>query len=426
MISVTCAVNVILIAAAVPVLSEPPSESPYGAAVPGISGQVRTRTEWDGKALGDQSANQAFLFTHIRSRLGYTAVDPDGFTYRFEAQDSRLMGSEPATANPAAASVGNAKGLDLLQAYAKYANGGFAGTLGRQKLSLGSGRFLSTLEWSPVSRAFDGLSFNWSRPTGSLTGLAFLVRDSADRAVDDRLNLTGLFYNHAWSANLGTDAYLFYDQARIASVYSGLAARNYDLVYAGGRVAGKVAMVAYEGEFIWQAGELHAARELTSEAFQMAVRAGLTSASGKVNAGLDIMSGDDDPADDVSTAYRANYWFAHAYYGWMDYFLLNPAQGVMDLRLDGEFGIPAMARSKLRAQYHWFMPHESAGGSDDAYGQEIDMEMQIGLGGKSMLLVGGGLFLPGDAASSLPAAALGPNIDSQPGFLFYCMPTFNF
>lgn len=416
---------------AAPSGATPPPDSPFGGAPSARYGQVRTRTEFDGKAMADTSANEALLNTQLRTRLGFTSANsPVGF--RIEFQDSRYFGQEPVTGtNPATASVGNMKGVDLLQGYVTVEHGGTKVALGRQKMSLGAGRFLSTLEWHPNSRAFDGLSFNTETGPGNLTGLAYLVSDAGAATPDDYALLTGLFYTHKFTLNLAADVYAFYDRSMLPSAVSGVAASNSDLVYVGQRVTGKAGPITFEEEFIWQAGELNAGRDLTSAAFQLALRLGAAFGKHKINLGLDMMSGDDDPADDQMRTYRPNYFFGHAYFGWMDYFLANPAHGVTDIRVDLDLGFlpnPAGAPTvSLKPQYHFFLPQSAPSASDDPYGQEIDLELHLtGLYPKANLVLGAGLFLPGDGAYKLPAAKLSPGQDSRPGYFLYFMPIFNF
>lgn len=409
-----------------------PLESPFAPLTPGMAGQLRARTEFDQKALGDNSSNDPFVNTQLRSRISFVSIPSEKIGIKFELQDSRYMGTEPSAVatNPATSSVGNSKGLDLLQAYVVINEGSFSAALGRQKISLGAGRFLSTLEWSPTSRAFDGLAINYSLGAGNLTALSYLVRDSADKGIDDHLLLSGLYYSHIINSDHQLDAYSFYDQSRMTNIYGGLTSKNYDLFYFGERASGKINIFTYEEEFIWQAGELSAGKDLSSQAFQLATRVGVILGSHKINAGLDMMSGDDNLTDDQSTTYRPNYYFAHAYYGWMDYFTSNPAAGVMDIRLDGDITClkngEGATKMSVKPQYHFFLPQSAPAGTDDPYGQEFDLEVHLSLYPKSNLVFGAGFFLANDGAVKLSTAALAANQDYKPGYLLYFMPTFNF
>ncbi|MDB5105615.1 MAG: hypothetical protein JWP91_3304 [Fibrobacteres bacterium] len=420
-----------------------PSESPYSTPQPPFYGQVRTRTEYDIKGMADTTTKKALLNTQLRTRLGFVAVPNPAIEIKIEIQDVRFMGSETNAANnPASATVGNLKGLDLMQGYFAVEQGPFKTAIGRQKMSLGAGRFLSTLEWSPTSRAFDGWSGNLALGNGNLTGLAYLIRDTNTIVTGDNAILSGLYYSHQITPDIVAEAYGFYDESRLASAYGGVTAQAFDLLNYGERVAGKVGIFAFEEEFIWQGGEVSVGgKDKDNTAFQLATRLGIALGTHKANAGLDIMSGDDTPTDDDISTYRANYYFAHNLYGWMDYFASNPAFGVMDWRLDGDFGfLPGPngnPRVSFKPQYHFFTPQAAPSGMDDAYGQEIDAEVHVAWFPKSNIVLGAGFFIPGDNAFRLPAASqASPGVPTarlanataskETGFFLYFMPVFNF
>lgn len=431
---------VALLSVAAALHAAPPEGSPYTTPQPAFFGQVRPRTEIDHKALYDTSANKALMNTHLRTRLGFTATPSLNVEVKVEIQDTRVFGSEPSAAGaPHTASVGNRQGVDLLQGYVAVQEGPVKIALGRQKMQLGAGRYLSTLEWHPYSRAFDGLSANWSMENADLTAFTFVVGDSITNtgglaptkaATGDRLVLSGLHYNRQMNGNLTVEASLMHDHSRLRTAYSGDSSTRYDLFYLGQRIAGKAGLFAFEEEFIWQTGTVHYGTSTTSAAWQLALRAGIVLPRLKANIGVDAMSGDDDATDDKNTLYRANYNFGHAYFGWMDYFLANPRFGIVDYRADVSAPIwKGETRSAtLLAQYHYFMPQNAPSGADKPYGQEIDAEIHLGLYPRSNIVLGAGVFLPGDNAFRLaPATAkLSAGQADTPGYFFYIMPVFNF
>jgi hypothetical protein len=140
------------------------------------------------------------------------------------------------------------------------------------------------------------------------------------------------------------------------------------------------------------------------------------------------MSGDDDATDDTYKTYRANYYFAHAYFGWMDYFVANPRYGVVDYRADVDALLwKGETRSAtLKAQYHYFTPQSAPSGDDAAYGQELDAEVHLSLYPKSNVVLGAGIFVPGGSAYKLGAAKLGSTNPDKTGWFLYFMPVFNF
>jgi|GEM_PF-1411761 len=410
----------------------PPADSPFDASPSHRYGQVRTRTEYNSKNMADTSANKAALSTGLRTRLGFSTNPSENVQLKVELQDSRNFGSEPRGAtSPASASVGNSKGVDLLQGYFAITQGDFQLALGRQKMSLGSGRFLSTLEWHPVSRAFDGVSFNWGFEPGNLTGFFYTVADDSPAAIKDAAAVGGLYYSHSIKPGVTADVFGFYDMSRLPSTYAGDVALNYDLVYFGERFAGKFGMFNFEEEFIWQGGEMATATgDMTNAAFQFGLRAGATIGTSNITLGLDGMSGDDKATDDEIHTYRANYFFGHAYFGWMDYFLNNPKSGVMDYRIDASIPFLPNAAGKptmvFKPAYHFFTPQAAPSGMDDPYGQEIDAELHITYFPKSNIVLGAGVFIAGDGAINMPGSGLTAGKDDKPGLFLYFMPIFNF
>lgn len=164
----------------------PPAESPFSQPQPAFYGQVRPRMELNHKMLADTS--HAAAYTLLRSRIGFSAVTSEFSEIKIELQDSRVLGSEPAAGlNQSSTTTGNAKGVDLTQGYGalEYLFGesnSLKAALGRMKMSLGAGRFLSTLEWSPTARQFDGLAANLRVDKLNVTGFGFQVRDTTNYA----------------------------------------------------------------------------------------------------------------------------------------------------------------------------------------------------------------------------------------------------
>jgi len=232
-----------------------PEGSPYSLPQSPFYGQVRTRTEFDARALADTSTKKGLMYSLLRTRLGFVAVPSPAVEIKIELQDSRFFGQEPTTGvNPSSATTGNFEHVDLMQGYFAVEQGNFKTALGRQKMQLGAGRFLSTLEWNNVSRSFDGWSANmkFGEGIGNLTAMSFLVKDTNTVWTKDHDILSGLYYSHAVTPDIGAEIYAFYDQSRLPQTYSAAASLNHDLVYYGERTFGKLGLFAWEEEFIYQ------------------------------------------------------------------------------------------------------------------------------------------------------------------------------
>ncbi len=421
--------------------SAAPAESPFSQPQPAFYGQVRPRMELNHKMLADTSPSSAY--TLLRSRVGFMAVTSEYSEVKIELQDSRVLGGEPVTGfNQSSTSIGNGKGVDLTQGYGalEYLFGesnSIKTAVGRMKMSLGAGRFLSTLEWSPTARQFDGLASNMRIDKFNLTGFGFQVRDTTNYANilanDVYTQLWGLYASLPLNDSFTVEAGAFYDLGRQANLVplTPDTTANHDIVTLDGRAVGKFGPVTFEQEFLYQLGEANAYKKgnLTVAAWYNASRIGLAIPQGKLNLGLDAMSGDGSVTDGEINQYRAQYWFGHHYFGWMDYFLNNPKFGVVDSRVDLEIPVGEFVTAK--AQYHSFTPQigTNLGVSLKPYGQEIDAEIHVTKIPKTLLVLGAGLFLPGEGAYLLPGSitqVASGSVKTGPGYFLYFQPTFNF
>lgn len=424
-------------------LAAPPPESPFLGGAPGVSGQIRPRSEINHKSLADTSHTAAY--TLLRSRLSWFAAPSPWTEARIELQDARILGSEPhAGKNHASATIGNAKGVDLTQGYGLLrlpvgASDTAEIALGRMKMSLGAGRFLSTLEWSPTARQFDGLAANLGLSGMDFTAFAFQVKDTTNYAAvvanDRYAALLGAYASvPVKSAGLVVELGAFYELGRMDSLVvpgTSEAVGPSDLVTLDARVAGKAGMFTYEQEVLLQVGESWSngkQTDLEHLAWFSATRVGIAHDLGKVNLGLDALSGDGDAKDSTIDQYRASYWFGHQYFGWMDYFANNPTYGVIDARLDAD--IPLGKWGAFKPQAHYFLPQiqTDLGESLDAYGQEYDAELHVTKIPKFLLILGAGVFVPGDGAWMLKGAGglANAKTSSAPGWFLYASPVFSF
>ncbi len=412
-----------------------PNDSPFGPTKDGISGQIRLRTEFDHKRMTSPYAGER-IWTLERARLGYVTSPSENLLVKVEIQDSRAFGSGPeSNGNPISAPSGDAKGVDLLQAYFLRKLGKVQVAAGRQRITMGSGRVLERSEWNNHGRSYDGISANGDFGKTNVTALLYLISDRGQQTMNDHVLLSGLFFNQQITSSLALDLYSFYDQSRLPTTFGqgngSQTSLAYDLFYSGERLSGRAGIFAFEEEFIWQSGELnlYGKPDAASQAFQISTRAGIVAKNVKANLGFDMMSGDDGSDKTVSTLYRASYYAGHSAYGWMDYFTTNPRLGVMDFRVDIEADLLAWGEGKkvtVKAQNHFFLPAKTITGVEDPYGNEVDGEINVSLIKGCTMAIGGGVFIPGNSADELKDAALGNGDGQNIGTLLYIMPTVNF
>lgn len=390
-----------------------------------LVGQLRTRTEYN-KINTSSAFDEGFAQSEMRTRLGVVVRPDPKLNFRIEFQDSRVMGNETPAVEvaPHTSTLSNTGNVDLHQAFVEIDSWGLKTKVGRQKFFLGSQRLLSSLEWHPNARVFDGVSQSYQSGNNTLKSWAFWVhnanaRPNADIGAtgqDDGIFLVGLHDELKINKELTAEVYGMYDNSQVG----GVATQNWDLFYLGERLKGTYGNFFFEEEIIAQLGEItpNGSETQTSLAVQTALRLGYKLPTTKLTLGHDLMSGDLDGSDDELNTYMNNHAFAHAYFGWMDYVLVNRAntnnEGIQDIRFDIHQNI---GKSLLKVEYHHF---RSVANADNHLGDELDLELHLKVLPKANIVLGAAVFLPGDESAVLNQAG------DENGYYFYLMPVFNF
>lgn len=394
-----------------------------------LVGQLRTRTEFNQKNTSQEISN-GVSYTEMRTRLGVAIQAQEGLNFRIELQDSRLAGGEKPAVGvaPHTATLSDDQGVDLHQAFAQFQTGALTTKIGRQKFKLGSQRLLSSLEWHPNARVFDGLSEKVVLGNNTVQAWAFWIHNAnqmgnskpengpIQNGQDDDIIIAGIHDAIKISESLELEAYAMLDKSDVG----GMGTQEWELFYLGQRVQAQFGKFSFEEEAILQLGEITINdQNLNSLAWQTALRVGFAPIKGtKITLGHDVMSGDLDSGDDTFNTYMNNYSFAHAYYGWMDYVLVNKAntsnEGIQDTRLDLTQSI---GKGVLKLAYHHF---RSAANAENVYGNEINLEYHLKVIPQSNFVLGAATFIAGDQSSQIGQSG------ENNGYYFYFMPIFNF
>ncbi len=360
----------------------------------GLDGQVRLRSEWDGRSVGvDPDAA-----TLSRIRVGVRAQLESWIRAYVQLQDARAWGSEANTLTDASADQ-----FDLHQGFVEIGRpDGIVGRLGRQEMMLGDERLVGAVGWTNTARSFDG-----ARVTGRAGRFDWTVfwMNVAER---DALVATGLDPQ----ANQGEsdDGWLLGGFASRtipggAIELTALADRDAvtDESYTVNiRAHGAAGLVRYEAAGAVQVGP-------DREAYFASGKLGVAHGRGSLALQVDYLSGDDDLTDAKRTAFNTLYATNHKFYGYMDYVVAFPGQ-------TAEAGlVDAMARAALRLSPRWTMnldlhrfgtAAERAG--QHALGTELDAIATWDMARLASLQLGLGVFLPEDlAVTLLPAFAGG-------------------
>ncbi|MFA8341768.1 MAG: alginate export family protein [Rhodothermaceae bacterium] len=351
-----------------------------------VKAQIRPRLEVDGKDFN--SDTDASTFTAMRTRLGvkFTNGNIIGF---IQAQDTRIWGTEPST-------LSSTSNLDLHQAYVIIKGlgcGKWDVKIGRMEAAYGPQRLVGSVGWHNVGRSFDGavLKLNGCKFSFDLFG----YQEVENMAFGDNTDqyFAGFYGNWAVSKKYKIQPFVLWERA-IQKTLSRFTTGLY--------VKGKAGALSHELEFAYQAGDNNG---LDVSAMMAAANFNFTfkgKAKPTLSAGIDYLTGDDNPGDDEYKVFSTLYATNHKYYGFMDYFLNIPTHtmglGLTDIH--GKFSVMPSKKLALKAAFHVFSSTEdytlNSGSTSNSFGSELDITCVYKYN-KNLTVQGGfSFFNPGD------------------------------
>ncbi len=385
----------------------PVSLGAQAAAVPvTISGEVRVRTELDGRTPGTPSD----MVSLLRTRLGVSVEPSERVRAVVRISDSRAFGEESNTLTDASADR-----LDLHEGFIEWT--GEAGTrlrVGRQELAYGDERLIGTVGWANVTRSFDGVQLRVPVGGWTVDGFGATLRefDATNAAgVDPRANEgrgrdQSLF--GAWATDGPHDLFAILETRVAGSGLHDVFRRT-----VGGHATLPVSGLTFDATAAFQFGT-----EVGGDDIQRDISAWLVSGSvahqfaGNLKPRLalqvDALSGDDDPLDKTDGAFNTLYATNHKFYGFMD-LILDPAsqlahRGLIDVALRGAV---RPGNWQLGVDLHRLaLMEERAATSGRALGTELDAALGRTLAKGLGFSTGASLFRPSDAATA-PGIGLG-------------------
>lgn len=327
---------------------------------------LRTRYEHVDDDAFDRNARASTL----RTRLTLASATYKGFSFLTEFDDVTAIGDDAynSTANGKVEYpvIADPEGTDVNQVWIKYANGGAAGTYGRQRILHGNQRFIGGVAWRQNEQTYDGFRATYDAGNGLSMDYAYVYNVNRIFGPDDgpvqpanlrgenhfaRVDwkfaedhtLTGFLYALDIDENL--------DYAPGKSV--GNSSDTYGLEYSGkfGPVTAKAAYATQS-----DAGD----SPLRYDADYYMVEGAFDFSGVKATLGYEVLGAGD------GVGFKTPYATLHKFQGWADKFLVTPGDGIEDLYagLTGKVGPIA-----LGGFYHDFSAEDS--GAD--YGSEIDL-----------------------------------------------------
>ena len=358
-----------------------------------FSGQIRHRLEISGKDFLDSTARSNSHYLRTRFNASFKPYRHVGIF--LQLQDSRVFGEESSTLKD-----GSADNLDLHQAYFQidYLFGWpLQLKVGRMEAIYGPQRLIGAVGWHNIGRSFDGVRLRYQGPF-QVDAFHFVEQEAKDYGNQGDKFFRGLYADYQLNAMLDIQPFIL---QQLAVPDSNLNRKTLGF-YSHGKVVG----LKYEVEFALQNGTYNPdTLSKTVDARMWAVNAAyplkMLPLGVKVMGGLDVISGDDNPADDTYKAFNTLYATNHKYYGFMDYFLNLPKNtwnlGLHDLHFGA--GLNPLENGNLSFVYHIFTADQQytlANGSGTDFGQEIDLTLKYRYNRQVLFVGGASFFTPGD------------------------------
>lgn len=411
-----------------------------GSSWVGLGGELRFRSEsW--KSFGfSPASNRDDSFTLGRIQLYSDWHFGENFRVFIEGESAFASDRDL----PGGRRTLDVDELDLQNAFADFifpvndSDDSLTLRLGRQGLSYGKQRLVSTLPWANSQRSWDGgraiLKLDNWRVDGFYTRYTPVMKYKFN---DWRLgpDFWGAYATGKLGADdqIGLDLYYLgidYDAARTYNGTTGIEDRH----TLGARLFGEFgdSGFSYDLEGAYQFGDVGSA-DINAYMFasQLSYAFKDSDWSPSMYVGFDYSSGDDTPGDTDVETFNQLFPLGHAYNGFMD---LIGRQNITDL--SAGFSLKPHKKFLVKLDYHIFNRSSDAdsvynagggvlrattAGASDQVGQEIDLTMKYSVDRHLTLQAGYSHFFAGDYFTDTSAGAADEDID-----FFYFQAAYKF
>jgi len=287
-----------------------------------LGGQMRWRTEYDGKDFNNGTALNEFSLLRTRVNLKVTAIK-DAVVY-FQIQDSRDLGLN-------SSGLTNDTNLGVHQGYLKLKNlfaENLSLQLGRFEAPYGRHRLMGNVGWSNVGRSFDGVRMRMQSETYKADIFILKVIERGFNTPPDHKDwkLYGVYTTFLEDR---LDLFLLYDWDSRKT--------GDDYVLARYTVGGMFKQelesgLGYIFDAAFQTGNM-GATDLSAFMVAGDIYYNMDSDLTKVGVGFDVTSGDDPDTDNKIETFSNLYYTGHKFRGYMDFFVADVSAGLMDIIL---------------------------------------------------------------------------------------------
>jgi hypothetical protein len=276
----------------------------------------------------DNALKDASALT-VRTRLGYTTAELDGWSFTVEMEDNRIaLGQGDYTVGPTGYNVGvysviaDPEFTELDQGFLQYKNDEYTVKIGRQVIALDGHRFVGHVGWRQDRQTFDAFSAIYSPSKKLKAQYSYITQrnrifgEEAD--LDSKDHLLNVSYNTDFG-KLTAYGYLLEIDNLVDNALD-----TYGFSFNGKKAMDDLTWL-YHLEFATQSSDVAAT---SFDADYMFAELGGQYSGVTVKLGYEVLGSDD-----------GNYGFStplatlHKFNGWSDQFLATPREGLKDLYL---------------------------------------------------------------------------------------------
>jgi len=386
-----------------------------------ISGELRVRTELDGRDFLNNTYPQSF--TALRARLAVEKPINEHIKFFIQIQDSRVFGEEKNT-------LTDLKNIDLHQGYVTVSNlfePPLFLTFGRFKLNYGKFKLFGPNDWHNVGRSHDGFKFGYNGEKSKIdlfitthtnflsyrAGAANITQNYnyLEAPADTGFNIYGLYSTFKLTPALNLDFYAFNEWNRHRPNKINFELNRYTI---GAAVELNNTQNPFYSrlETAYQFGTITLNEERNINAFMILATIAYQLGDFNVSLNADINSGGDTSKAKDYKLFDNPYSTKHNYQGFMDFFtgLSNPKfatglYGLNDYFLRIIYQPKSLKALNLQLDAHYFttfVNFQSSDGKDiSAYGPEINFVARYKLYEALEIEWGSGVFIAQDAMKEL-------------------------
>lgn len=276
----------------------------------------------------DNALEDASALT-VRTRLGYTTAELDGWSFTVEMEDNRIaLGQGDYTVGPTGYNVGvysviaDPEFTELDQGYLQYKNDEYTVKIGRQVIALDGHRFVGHVGWRQDRQTFDAFSAIYSPSKKLKAQYSYITQRNRIFGEEADLDSKDHLLNVSYSTDFGkltAYGYLLEIDNLVDNALD-----TYGFSFNGKKAMDDLTWL-YHLEFATQSSDVAAT---SFDADYMFAELGGQYSGVTIKLGYEVLGSDD-----------GNYGFStplatlHKFNGWSDQFLATPSEGLKDLYL---------------------------------------------------------------------------------------------